>query len=63
VDDVGAIWLGFNTASFQKPICIVPKVDEGKQSPVKVVFSVLATTDEALPRWHKARLDGIRMAL
>jgi hypothetical protein len=59
VDDVGTIWLGFNTASFQKPICVFPKVDKGKQSPVKVTICILAATNEALPRWHKARLDGM----
>lgn len=58
MEDVGTIWFGFDAASFQKPICTFLKVDEGKQPSVKVVFSVLTTTNEALPRWHQARLDG-----
>lgn len=52
VDDIRTVGLGFDTASFQKPVSTFAKIDEGKYPAVKMAFGELATTEEALSRWH-----------
>lgn len=54
VDDVRTIGLGFDSTSFQKLVGTVAKINKGKYPVVKVVIGELATTEEALPRWHHA---------